>query len=145
MLNKPALVVDDNAANRDFLERLMVSAGFDVMSAANGQDALAHAESQTELLLALVDMELPDMNGIQLTAALRARHPQAYIVVATMHDDYTIIESAIRKGANVFLVKPHGFMELYRRLTTTDFKTLHQQGAVIIDQYGARPFDSAAK
>ncbi len=145
MLTKPALVVDDNLANRDFLERLMVSAGFDVVSACTGQEALVYAQNQTELLLALLDMELPDMNGIQLTAALRARHPQAYIVVATMHDDYSIIESSMRKGANVFLVKPHGFMELYRRLTTTDFSTLREQGAVIIDQYGVRPFGNAIK
>ncbi len=143
MNTKPALVVDDNAANRDFLERLMISAGFNVTSASTGKEALAYAESQPELLLALIDMELPDMNGIQLTAALRACHPKAYLVVATMHDEYSIIEGVMRKGANVFLVKPHGFMELYRRLTTTDFKALHEQGAMVIDQYGVRPFSTA--
>lgn len=145
MTRKPALVVDDNPANRDFLERLMMSAGFDVLGASTGKEALTHAESQPELLLALIDMELPDMNGIQLTAALRARYPDAYIVVATMHDEYSIIESVMQKGANVFLVKPHGFMELYRRLTSNDFKTLREQGAVVIDQYGVRLFDAATR
>lgn len=123
----------------------MLSAGFNVKAAATGKDALAIVEGEPTLTLAIIDMELPDMNGIQLTATLRARYPDAYIVVATMHDDYALIEAVMQKGADVFLIKPHGFMELYRRLTTNDLSVLRRQGAVVIDQYGLRPFNTAVK
>lgn len=145
MSSKPAIVVDDNSANRDFLERLMVSAGFDVEGASTGKETLDIAEQHSELKLALVDMELPDMNGIQLTAALRARFPDAYIIVATMHDDFSLIEAVFSKGGNVFLVKPHGFMELYKRLVSTDLAVLRTSPCMVIDQYGPRPFESSGK
>ncbi|MDX1992055.1 MAG: response regulator [bacterium] len=144
-MSKITLVVDDTFANRDFLERLMVQAGFDVRGASSGREALGLLEDVDDLALALIDMQLPDVNGLQLTYTLRQRYPDAYLIVATMHDERTLMESVFLKGGNVFLVKPHGFMELYKRLTTTDLKELRQGGFVVIDQYGPRPFSLDAR
>lgn len=142
-LTKSALVVDDNFANRDFLARLLATAGFDVLSAANATSALDIAQAQ-RIDLAVIDMELPDMNGIHLTGRLRELHPETHIVVATMHDERSLIDEVVTKGANVFLVKPHGFMELYKRLTTTEIVTLCQQPFTVIDQFGARAYQPVA-
>ncbi|HVO42094.1 MAG TPA: response regulator [Aggregatilineales bacterium] len=134
-----AIVVDDEPANRDFLEKLLGTANFKVIGATSGAEALASARKTPELTLALVDYELPDMTGVELIRQLRALNPEALLVMATMHDDRALIDRAFAEGLNVFLVKPHGFMELYRRLQTADArKTL--LSAMIIDQYGPRPY-----
>lgn len=145
MSGKTALVIDDNAANRDFLERLISSAGFTVLTATSGEEVTRATHSLPRLDIALIDMELPDSNGIQLTSVLRRRYPEAYLVVATVHDDFSLIESVFRKGGNVFVVKPHGFMELYKRLMTADLDALRQGACMVIDQYGARAYQPVAR
>ena len=145
MTQKNAIVIDDNPANRDFLERLITQAVFDVQGASSGKAAISIIESLDHLELALVDMELPDINGLQLTQRIRERFPHAYIVVATMHDERTLMEKTFAKGGNCFLVKPHGFMELFKRLTTIDTSELINAGDIVIDQYGPRKFTFATK
>jgi two-component system, cell cycle sensor histidine kinase and response regulator CckA len=145
MSNKLALVVDDTPANRDFLERLLIAAHFSVLGADRVKSALDKVKGLATLDLALVDMQLPDMNGLVLAAELRQLFPKAYIVIATMYDDRSLMQNAFSKGCNVFLVKPHGFMELFKRLTTNDIATLRDGPCMLIDQYGPRPFTGALR
>ncbi len=139
-MSKNAIVIDDTPANKDFLERLFTQAGFDVVAAGTGKAALEACENIPNLKLAVVDMQLPDINGLQLTYTLRKCYPDAYIVVATMHDERSLMESVFLKGGNCFLVKPHGFMELFKRLTTTEISELCLGAPMVIDQYGPRQF-----
>jgi CheY-like chemotaxis protein len=134
-----ALVVDDEPANRDFLERLMQMAGFKVCGAGSRAEALAVVSTLPYLSLGLIDQELPDATGIEVIVALRAAHPDALLVMATMHDHRELIDQAFDSGIDVFLVKPHGFMELYRRLQEIDANTSLLR-RVIIDQFGPRPY-----
>ena len=145
MTNRTALVVDDEPANLNFLERLIEQAKFTVKPATSGRAALEAVEGLDELALVLVDMKLPDMNGLQLTSELRKRFPSAYIIVATMFDERELMEKAFGRGCNVFLVKPHGFMDLFRRLLSTKMEDLCCEGHTIIDQYGPRKFTGAVK
>jgi DNA-binding response OmpR family regulator len=134
-----ALVVDDEPANRDFVERLLQTASFKVSGASTGTEGLRLARAIPELALALVDHELPDATGLEIIAQLRAENPEALLVMATMHDDRTLIDRAFEAGIDVFLVKPHGFMELYRRLQEVDSNTSLLR-SLVIDQYGPRPY-----
>lgn len=139
-----AVVVDDEPANRDFLERLMQMAGFKVSGAGTGKEALNAARAVPVLALALVDQELPDYTGIDLIKTLRADYPDSLLVMATMHDHRELIDEAFDAGADVFLVKPHGFMELYRRLQEVDSNT-NLLRRLVIDQYGPRPYKGGKK
>ncbi len=134
-----AVVVDDEPANCDFLVRLLQQAAFKVTGARTGTEALLAARVVPQLALALVDMELPDTTGLELIKTLRAENPEALLIMATMHDDRTLIHNAFKAGCDVFLVKPHGFMELYRRLKEVDSNT-NCLRRLIIDQYGPRPY-----
>jgi CheY-like chemotaxis protein len=134
-----ALVIDDEPANRDFLERLLQTASFKVTGAGTGAEGLRAAQTFPELALALVDQELPDATGLEIIAALRAKYPESLLVMATMHDDRALIDEAFLAGIDVFLVKPHGFMELYRRLQEVDSDTSLLR-RLVIDQYGPRPY-----
>jgi DNA-binding response OmpR family regulator len=133
-----ALVIDDTPANLDFLERLLKQAQFNIFGASSGKQAIEHLEELKTLTLAVVDMELPDASGLQLTQRIRALFPQAYIVVATMHDERSLMMDVFRAGGNCFMVKPHGFMELFKRVTTMDLNSLRDGECTVIDQYGPR-------
>jgi len=139
-----ALVVDDVPANREFLERLLATAKFNVTGVASGKAALQAIQDVDDLTMAMVDMKLPDMHGLEVTLALRKRFPTALIVIATMYDAFSLMEEAFGKGCNVFLVKPHGFMELYKRLTSTDMGEMRKTQRLVIDQYGPREFKGTA-
>jgi DNA-binding response OmpR family regulator len=143
MVIKTALIIEDTDANRIFFERLITQAGFAVCGVANGRDALDYAEREGALGLAIIDMEVPDVTGLELVSRLRRRYPDACLIVATMHDEISLMDSAFKRGCDVFMVKPHGFMELFKRLTTLGSTGLHESGPLVIDQYGPREFKLA--
>lgn len=143
MSQRKALILEDTIANRLFFERLLSQAGFEIIAAETGQIALDKLKGESEIDLAILDMEIPDITGLEMTARLRAKYPDTCIVVATMHDERSLMQSAFNKGCDVFLVKPHGFMELFKRLTTEGSVALHKNRPLIIDQYGPRPFTLA--
>lgn len=134
-----ALVVEDEPANQDFFMRLITQAGFSVQGAPTAAEALEAAKAQPELGLVAVDLQLPDMPGLELISELRALLPEALLVVLTMWDEPAMITEAFGNGCDVFLVKPHGFMELYQRLKGLP-ETRSELCRAIIDQYGLRPY-----
>lgn len=140
LANSIALVIDDEPANRDFLVRLLQQAKLDVRGAGTAADAMAVSEELVKIGLIAVDNRLPDMDGIELMRKLREKHPEARMVMATMLDERALISSAFESGCDVFLVKPHGFMDLYKRIQAImggEADTLH---SLIIDQHGPRPY-----
>jgi len=145
MSDRIALAVDDVSANREFLERLLTGAHFKVLSAGTGSQALKLTADLTTIALAMVDMKLPDMTGLELVTKLRERFPDTYIVVATMMDDHSVMDDSFKVGCNAFLVKPHGFMELYKRLTNTEVDIMKTWPQVIIDQFGPRLYKTTTQ
>src|SRR5690349_14356079 len=135
-----ALVVDDVGANREFVVRLLSGAKFKVLSGSTGKAALDLIGLQKDLPMAIIDMKLPDMSGLDLVVELRKKFPKAYLVVASMYDERSTMDKAFAAGCNVYLVKPHGFMELYKRLSQSALAALCADPPLIIDQYGPRLF-----
>lgn len=140
MAERVALAVDDAPANREFLERLLGGAKFRVYPAGSGAAALNIIQDLPALTLAVVDMKLPDMSGLHLIRHLRQRYPETLLVIATMYDERSLMEEAFNTGCNIFLVKPHGFMELFQRLMAQDAKDLFNGPKLVIDQFGPRTF-----
>ncbi len=143
MFVKNALVVEDTDANRLFFERLLAQAGCRVTSARSGAEAVQSMTSLPDLAVALVDLEIGDMSGLELMVRLRRRHPDICIIVATMHDERSVMESAFSRGCDIFLVKPNGFVDLFKHLSATSPDNLRPNAPLIIDQYGIRPYAAA--
>ncbi|MBI5931739.1 MAG: response regulator [Chloroflexi bacterium] len=138
-----ALVIDDELANRDFLMRLLQQAKFEVQGAALGSKALEIvAELGNNIKLIMLDHQLPDQSGAELLVALRPLLPEAKIVMATMHDEPGMMHKAFAAGCNAFLVKPHGFMELFKLVqgVTTDPTCLQKLDGLIFDLHGPRRY-----
>ncbi len=145
MTTRHALVVEDTPTNLDFLVRLLTQAGFQVTGVPNGAEAVKFVNAQERLDLAVLDMQLPDMNGLDLTRMIRAQSENTYIVVASMHDERSLMDKVFVRGGNCYLVKPHGFMELFKRLTTTSIAELCADNYLVVDHYGPRTYHLIAK
>ncbi|MBN1202872.1 MAG: response regulator [Anaerolineae bacterium] len=135
-----ALVVDDEPANRDFLVRLLMQANMEVTGASSAEEALKIAADIDDMALVVIDNKLPDKDGVELLVEFRKRYPNARMVMATMLDERAVMDKAFENGCNVFLVKPHGFMELFQRLQKSAEPGKDDLNQMIIDQYGPRPY-----
>jgi two-component system, response regulator YesN len=100
------LLVEDNKNYREaFKEHLSLNfPQLTIEEAADGKQAIEKIESSHPGLI-FMDINLPGESGLQLTKKIKARHPDANVIILTSHDLPEYREAAIRFGANDFLVK----------------------------------------
>ena len=109
------LLVEDEMAVRELLEEMLERNGFDVSSAETGeQAALIASEHAFDLLL--TDIDLPGMNGAQLSAALHERHPTLAVVLMSGYPEDGALEQARPDERRVLLRKPFSTQQLVARL-----------------------------
>jgi len=87
------------------LGRLLNSAGFVVEKFSNPADFLSELE-QRECRVAVLDVWMPDMNGLEVQACLRRDSPKTRIIFITGRDDPSVRQTALDAGAFAFLAKP---------------------------------------
>ncbi len=105
------LVVEDDASIAALLVRGLTRGGYQVDHVMTGADALARAKQDVVLL----DLELPDLDGVQVCRKLRER-TDAAIIVVTAHGAEPDRVMALDAGADDYLVKPFGLAELQARI-----------------------------
>jgi len=99
------MIADDHRMLREGLRRSMSEMGFDVVAEArNGAEAVQMAES-TRPDVILMDVTMPEMDGVEACRQVRQKLPNTQIVMLTMHADQEILTGAIRAGASGYLVK----------------------------------------
>jgi DNA-binding response OmpR family regulator len=140
------LVVDDQSAIVLSTKQRLVSQGFDVDTASNGEEALARIE-QKNYDIALLDVNMPQMSGIQVLEFITAKHPFTDVMMMTAFDDYSLASECMQKGAKDYLLKPIDFTELVSRINSmlrvrdSDHKFLDLrnfwQSTVLFDVYGS--------
>ena len=101
------LVADDSLSARKALVQVMEDAGYEVRAARDGMEAVQMVEVKRPDIV-LVDMEMPRMNGIELTAHLRARPETADlpVIMITSRSTAKHRRQAEAAGVNVYLTKP---------------------------------------
>jgi two-component system KDP operon response regulator KdpE len=108
------LVVDDELAVRRFLRTSLGAEGFEVLEAATGEQALlAAAQDRPELIL--LDLGLPDLDGVEVTRRLR-EWSQAAIIILSVRDREADKIRALDEGADDYVTKPFGLGELLARM-----------------------------
>ena len=108
-MNKPLriLLVEDNPGDADLIREMLPTSedsGFTVHCVTRLADAVAHLR-KNETDLALLDLDLPDSQGIDTVRAARQAAPEMPIVVLTGHQDERMGIAAVQGGAQDFLVK----------------------------------------
>ncbi|KRF03937.1 response regulator transcription factor [Arthrobacter sp. EH-1B-1] len=126
------LVVDDEPNIRELLSTSLRFAGFDVVAAANGRDALAAAETHNPDL-AVLDVMLPDMDGFTVTRRLRAAGRHFPVVFLTARDDTDDKVTGLTVGGDDYVTKPFSLDEVVARIRAVLRRTQphDDDGAVI--------------
>src|SRR5437016_9129096 len=105
MARKSILVVDDEKPQRDILSEILTDAGYDVTPAASGEAALKFAKERS-FDLALTDLKMTGMDGIELVQHLLAHDSSIIVILLTAHGTIDSAKKALRRGAFEYLQKP---------------------------------------
>jgi two-component system, OmpR family, KDP operon response regulator KdpE len=111
---KRILVVDDERQITRMLRASLQSSGYEVLVAGNGVEAYARFEADRPDLI-ITDLAMPEMNGLELTQAVR-RVAQTPIIVLSVRDQDVMKVTALDEGADDYLTKPFSMPELLARV-----------------------------
>lgn len=109
------LLVDDEKGIRNGTKRLLEAEGYDVTAAENGASGISLGTS-TEFDLALIDLRMPDYDGIQVLGQILSVYPDTVCFVATAYASYETAIEATKSGAFGYILKPFTPEELLKRL-----------------------------
>jgi DNA-binding response OmpR family regulator len=108
------LIVEDDDAIASGLARVLDSQGYDVRRVAHAKAAIEQAGTPTALVL--LDLGLPDLDGIEVCRRIRLSRPDLAIVILTARDQELDIVAGLDAGADDYLVKPFRLAELLARV-----------------------------
>src|SRR5882757_1321757 len=109
------MVVEDDGTIGRHLESSLRAHGHDVVWQRTGQGAL-RASDAGELDLVLLDLGLPDLDGVEVCRQLRSRQPGAVLVILTARDEEMDVIVGLEAGADDYLTKPIRLAELHARI-----------------------------
>jgi len=111
------LIVDDEQSVRDALRRALAMQGYEVELAVDGEEALLKLRSNPHAIdLAIVDILMPRLDGLELTRRLRADGSELPILMLTARDQVADRVAGLEAGADDYLVKPFALEELVARV-----------------------------
>jgi two-component system KDP operon response regulator KdpE len=124
----PLLVVDDEPPIRRLLRTSLCAQGYRVLEAATGRGAL-DLLAREALEIVLLDLGLPDLDGLEVIRRLRASGAKVPVVVLSSRGDERGKVEALDLGADDYVTKPFGMGELVARIRTALRHRLQVQGA----------------
>ena len=103
-----ALVIDDSRAVRMLLGKMLQDLGFEVSEAGHGREALARLQEQGKMDLAVVDWNMPEMNGFDFVTEVRSKpeYDDLQLMMVTTETEMSQVIKAIEAGANEYVMKP---------------------------------------
>jgi two-component system KDP operon response regulator KdpE len=128
------LVIDDEPPIRKLLRMGLTSQGYEVLDAANGKAALELLAKEPDLVI--LDLGLPDVDGLDLLRTLRHRQENLPIVVLSSRGDEAGKVAALDLGADDYVTKPFGMDELFARMRTAMRHQLQVHGERPVFQVG---------
>ena len=112
----PILLIEDDPVHREMVAEALQDQGYDVTSAENGQQG-ADALAVQEFAVALVDIRLPDVDGLALLELIQNRQPYCPVLLMTGQATVEAAVDAMRKGAHDYLAKPFRMELLFLKLS----------------------------
>ncbi len=119
-----ALVIDDSRAMRTILGGILREIGFEVIEAADGEEALVAVRTTSDLSLALVDWNMPVMTGLDFVNAVRAdaRGADLRLMMVTTETEIGRMSLALEAGADEYIMKPFTKDMLLEKLKMIGFE-----------------------
>jgi response regulator RpfG family c-di-GMP phosphodiesterase len=106
------LLVDDNVDIIDAMSDFLTLNGCSVLVAPTGKKAMEHLNNKNDIEVVILDVRLPDTNGIALLDTIKINNPTVAVVMATGYYNPNYVVEAMKKGASDFLIKPFEFDKL---------------------------------
>ena len=104
-----AIIIDDSRVMRTILKKLLAAEGFTaLLEAGDGAEAILRLKEAGRVDLALVDWNMPRMNGLEFVTALREDHAfdGVRVMMVTTESEITQVARALEAGANEYVMKP---------------------------------------
>jgi two-component system chemotaxis response regulator CheY len=103
-----ALIVDDSRAMRTIIGMILKGIGFEILEASNGKEGIERLSARDLPSIALVDWNMPEMNGLEFVKAVRSRgeFDPMRIMMVTTETEMNRMAEAIASGANEYVMKP---------------------------------------
>lgn len=110
-MSKKILIVDDQKGVRRLLEELFKKDDWIVSTAADGREAISSvSELQPDIIL--MDMKMPNINGLEASKQILALYPQMSIIMMTAYGEMDVIKDALQAGVKKCVTKPFDIMSL---------------------------------
>lgn len=109
------LVVDDEETVRVLLQRILKNAGYDVLTAANGEEALS-VITKGGIDMALLDIKMPGLSGVDVLGKIKAAELDLCVVMVTAVADVQVAVEAMKLGAYDYITKPFDQDEALRKI-----------------------------
>ncbi|HZL80246.1 MAG TPA: response regulator transcription factor [Candidatus Limnocylindrales bacterium] len=140
---KRLLIVDDHPMMRTGLAQLIGNEpDLKVVAEADNAGQALTAVAKNQFDLALLDISLPDKNGLELIKDLRALRPELLILVVSMHDEMIYAERVLRAGGRGYIMKQEGgekFLRAIRQVLGGQVYVSEKMSARILEIYSGRP------
>lgn len=133
------LVIDDEPPIRKLLRMGLSAHGYEILEASNGRTALATLAQNPDLII--LDLGLPDIQGLELLRTIRSRNESVPIVVLSSRGDEAGKVEALDLGADDYVTKPFGMDELLARMRAALRHRLQVQGERPVFHAGALTID----
>jgi two-component system, OmpR family, phosphate regulon sensor histidine kinase PhoR len=109
------LIVDDEKGLRLGAKRLLTGEGYEVTTAENGTEGIKLGTSQ-EFDLAIIDLKMPDVDGLEVLKRIREKYPNTVCFIATAYASYETAIESTKIGAQSYIPKPFTPEELLQHL-----------------------------
>lgn len=145
------LVVEDDDELRELVAGRLRESGYVVDTATTGREALAQVAAQVPALV-ILDIMIPELDGLEVCRRLRAEHPLLYIMLLTARTSEMDRVVGLEVGADDYVSKPFSLQELIarvrsalRRLRLTDEQAAKQDGVPSVLQFDGLLIDTARR
>ncbi len=142
------LVVDDEAATRDYLAEVLRSEGYECQCFSKSLEALSYlARSSAPAGLLLADISMPDMTGIELLREVKSKYPELPVILISGIYEFALAVDALEAGADDYLkkpVRPADVAALVGKYLAPDFRRQEEVHAALRDFVASQPADPRA-
>lgn len=104
--NVNILIVEDDEDNLEFLRRLLIKHGANVVVARTGEEAVNIVKTNEQIQIVLMDIRLPDINGFETTREIKKLKPNLPVIAQTAYAMYNDRELCLENGCDDYISKP---------------------------------------
>ena len=139
-MKEKILILEDEIGIRSFVSINLKREGYEIIEAGTGQEAIEKIDSEDGISIALLDVMLPDMSGIEVCKYIRAKYDQVGIIMLTAKSQEEDKIEGFMSGADDYMVKPFSIKELMVRVSALIRRVNKESAPVKNSEIDLRPF-----